>query len=41
MSKVVPFTFGVIGVATFAVSALRPELVGEAVRYLRWHGRWG
>ena len=40
MTKVVPSAFGVIGVIAFAVSALRPELVGEAVRYLRWHHRW-
>ena len=40
MSKVVPFTLGVIGAVTFAVSTLRPELVGEAVRYCRWHRHW-
>jgi hypothetical protein len=39
-AKAVAVTFGLIGTASFLVSAMRPELLRDAVRVARWHHRW-
>jgi hypothetical protein len=40
MNKPTPIVFGLIGTLAFLVSALRPQLLGEAARFVRWHHDW-
>ena len=39
-TKIAAITFGLIGAASFLVSAVRPDVVRDAVRVVRWHHRW-
>jgi hypothetical protein len=40
MSKPVSIAFGLIGTMSVLISALRPELVRDGVRYVRWLRRF-
>jgi len=40
MNRPTSIMFGLIGTLSFLVSAIRPQLVGEGARYLRWHHGW-
>ena len=39
MNKPTSIVFGLVGTLCFLASALRPELVRDAVRYARWQYR--
>jgi hypothetical protein len=39
-AKVSAIAVGLIGIASFLVSAMRPELLRDAARVARWHHRW-
>jgi hypothetical protein len=40
MKKSAPIAFGIIGTLSFLISAIRPQLVAEGVRFVRWNRRW-
>jgi len=40
MSKPTSIVFGLLGTLAFLVSALRPELISDGVRFVRWHHDW-
>jgi len=40
MNKSRSIVIAVVGTFSFLVSAIRPQLVGEGARYLRWHHDW-
>ena len=40
MNKPTAILFGAIGALSFVVSALRPEIVSDGMRFLRWERRW-
>jgi hypothetical protein len=40
MNKPASIMVGLIGTLLFLASALRPRLVGEGVRFARWHHDW-
>jgi hypothetical protein len=37
MNKPASIAFGLVGAISFLISALRPSLVREGVRYVRWY----
>jgi len=40
MNKPTAIMFGAIGALSFVLSALRPELLGDGMRLVRWQRRW-
>lgn len=40
MSKPASIVLATIGALGFLVSSVRPRLVGDGVRFVRWHHRW-
>jgi len=40
MNKPATIIFGTLGALSFAVSAARPAIARDAVRFVRWHHDW-
>ena len=40
MEKATSIVLVTVGALSFLASAVRPQLVGEGVRFVRWHHRW-
>lgn len=40
MNRPTSIVFGLVGTLSFLLSAIRPRLVGEGVRFARWHHDW-